>query len=109
MSRTYTPRRAAARWLEGAPEYVLDVLDNKGRTADRYTVLFGGSLLDDTLLKDRRVHCLTLSSNPSHPLGISQWGDFDAGRRPSRQRIRWLDLPEPVRQHIVSRATYDPL
>lgn len=106
MTRRYTPRRATSRWLEGAPEYILDVFDNGGATADRYTILFGGPLLDDTLLKTRAVHGLTLSSNPTAPLGgVSQWVEVAAAYRPAHHRIRWLDLPEHIRQHIARRAT----
>ena len=63
--RPYKPRRAGKRWLEEAPEYILDVFDNKGKTADRYTVLFGGSMLDPWLLKDRKVHYLGMNSYPT--------------------------------------------
>lgn len=106
--RPYKPRRASKRWLEEAPEYILDVFDNKGKTADRYTVLFGGSMLDPWLLKDREVHYLGLSSNPTSPLGVSMFGECDAAWRPSHWRIRWLDLPEHIRNHVIRRATYDP-
>lgn len=101
---TYRPRRARARWLESAPEFVLDCFDNKGKTADRYTILFGGSLLEPQLLKDRKVQYLGLSAYPSHPQGISMWGEIEASFRPAHQRIRWLDLPENVRKHIAARA-----
>ena len=102
---TYQPRRATKRGLEGAPEYILDVFDNKGRTADRYTILFGGSLLDPHLLKDRKVHMLELNDLPTHPCyGVSMWGDVEASYRPAHHRVRWLDLPENVREHIMRRA-----
>lgn len=101
----YQPRRATKRWLEGAPEYILDVFDNKGRTADRYTILFGGSLLDPHLLKDRKVHALFLNNLPEHPCyGVSMWGEIEASYRPAHRRVRWLDLPENVREHIMRRA-----
>lgn len=102
---TYRPRRAGKRWLEGAPEYVLDVFDNKGKTCDRYTVLFGGSLLEPTLLEHRKVFMLSMSDNPTHPQGFSQWGEVSTNWRPSHQRIRWLDLPEHIRGHVIARAT----
>ena len=43
--RPYRPRRATKRWLEGAPEYVLDCFDNRGKTVDRYTVCSAASLM----------------------------------------------------------------
>ena len=99
----YKPRRASARWLEGAPEYVLDVFDNKGKTIDRYTVLFGGSLLEPTLLEKRLVLCLDMSDAPNSQ--YSQWGEWPASHRPSHQRIRWNDLPQHIRGHVTARAT----
>lgn len=104
MNQSYRPRRAAKRWLEGAPEYVLDCFDNGGKTADRYTVYFGGSLLEPVLLKERKVFFLGMSLHPSHPQGISEWGEIGASFRPSQHRVRWLDLPEHVRQHVMNRA-----
>lgn len=72
----YKPRRANKRWLEEAPEYVLDVFDNKGKSADRYTVLFGGSLFDPRMLRERKVHYLGMSDDPTHPwFGVSMWGE----------------------------------
>ena len=107
--RPYKPRRAGKRWLEEAPEYILDVFDNRGKTADRYTVLFGGSMLEDLLLKNRKVYYLGMSSYPTHPwFGVSMWGECEALWRPSHQRIRWLDLPEHIRKHVIRRVEYDP-
>ncbi len=99
----YKPRHATKRWQEGAPEYVLDVFDNKGKTADRYTVLIGGSLWDETML--RNVHYLGMSDAPTHPQGVSMWGECPASYRPSHQRIKWLDLPENIRKHVIARCT----
>lgn len=101
---SYRPRRASKRWLEGAPEYVLDCFDNKGKTYDRYTVLFGGTLIDEEYAKFKVVSFLGMSNDPSHPLGFSQWGEVDSTWRPSRDRVRWLDLPENVRKHIIARV-----
>lgn len=112
MSKKYTPRRASKRWLDGAPEYVLDVLDNKGKTADRYTVLFCGSLLDtDGTYAGTIIFYLAMSDAPTHPQGFSQWGELSAYEaaqyryRDKHQRVRWLDLPEHIRKHVEARAT----
>lgn len=100
---TYRPRRATKRWLEGAPEYILDCFEDP-RIGD-YWVLFGGSLLDPHLLKDRKVHILALNNLPDHPCyGVSMWGEVEAWYRPAHHRRRWLDLPENVREHIMMRA-----
>ena len=97
----YRPRRASKRWLEDAPEYILDCF--KGDHT--YWVLFGGTLLDPHLLKDRKVHMLEVNDMATHPwYGVSMWGEVEAGYRPAHRRVRWLDLPENVRQHIVWRV-----
>jgi hypothetical protein len=102
---TPKPRRARARWLQGAPEYVLDVFDHGSAFADQYTVFFGGSLAGNT-----EVYYLALSDYPDHPQGVSMWGEMSSsdvvGYRASakRDRIRWLDLPENVRKHVVQRC-----
>jgi hypothetical protein len=101
--RAYKPKRANKRWQEGAPEYVLDCFDNKGQTADRYTVLLGGSQWDPKM--GRYVECLNMSDAPTHPQGVSMCGTFDAAVRPSHRRVRWLDLPEHIRQHVIDRVT----
>lgn len=116
----YTPRRAGLkRWLEGAPEYILDVLDNKGKSADRYTVLFTGALLSTRhgepvrTFSNTLVQYLGLSDAPSHPQGVSMWGEMAAHEaaayryRCSHDRVRWLDLPDHIRAHAICRATED--
>ena len=105
--RAYRPRRATKRWLEGAPEYVLDCFDNRGQTIDRYTVLFGGTLLVPALLEKREVFYLGMSDAPTWPQGFSMWGECPASYRPSHERVRWLDLPEHIRQHVIARAEED--
>lgn len=108
----YKPRRAGARWLVGAPDYVLDVWDNKGRTTDRYTVYFGGEFL----IQDATgtwVQYLAMSDAPTHPQGFSQWASCTAQERASfayrrpdgNRRIRWADLPAHIQQHVIQRAT----
>ena len=105
----YTPRRASQRWLKGAPDYVLDVLDNKGKTCDRYTVIFGKKFMNE-FQGTYYLQYLAMSGEPTHPQGFSQWGEFtrfecQAYRyRCKHQRIRWEDLPENVRQHVIDRA-----
>ena len=99
------PRRARSRWLVDAPEYVIDVFDNK-KTADRYSVFFGDAPADDG-----HVLYLGLGDTPDMPNGFSQWASMpkrtfsDFRYREGRHRIRWLDLPENVRAHVIRRAT----
>jgi hypothetical protein len=101
--KPYQPRRASAKWQEKAPEFVIDCFDNKGKTCDRYTVLIGGSHYSRDM--GRNVYFLGMSDAPTHPQGFSQWGECPATWRPARGRVRWLDLPEHIRKHVVARAT----
>jgi hypothetical protein len=90
--------------MEGAPEFILSCHDNGGKTADRYTVYFGGSMYSEQL--GRNVQYLGMSAYPTHPQGISQWGEAPAAfREASGKKVRWQDLPETIRQHVVARAT----
>ncbi|UUZ75484.1 hypothetical protein LP414_27600 [Polaromonas sp. P1(28)-13] len=105
-AKAYQPKRSSARWLEQAPEYILACYDNKGKTCDRYTVYFGGSLYDPEM--GRTVAYLGMSDAPTHPQGFSQWSDAPAYIRPhSSEKVRWLDLPEHIRSHVIARATTD--
>lgn len=109
---SYKPKHSSKRWLEGAPEYVIACYDNGGRTTDRYSVLFGGSLWDEDYARanaechrdPRLVQCLLMSGAPTHPQGVSIWADCLRGPHLGR-KVRWLDLPEHIRTHAVSRAT----
>ncbi len=121
MPRKYTPRRASKRWLEGAPDYILDVLDDK-KSGDRYTVLLHSDQITYHLQADRTpktgsgrldntfIQYLGLSEYPSHPMGVSTWGEMEAYQaaafryRCKHHRIRWMDLPENVRKHVIARA-----
>jgi hypothetical protein len=99
------PRRAGARWREGAPDFVADVLDNRGATVDRYTVIFAFPYANT----GGQVLYLGMSDAPTHPQGFSQWGEISqhaaaAHRyREGKRRIRWLDLPQHIRDHVIAR------
>ena len=75
------------------------ITTNKGKTIDRFTDYF----YDGT--------CLTLSSNPDSPQGVSQWSeyfgindsDFDTGRVGDEKMINWFELPVVVQAHIEKR------
>jgi hypothetical protein len=109
--RHYTPRRASKqRWLQGAPDYVLDVFDSKN-CGERYTVLFTGKLLiTDGTFAGTYVQGLGMSGAPSHPQGVSMWFELKAHEaaryryRERHHRIRWADLPEHIQKHAVARA-----
>lgn len=101
----YKPRRAGQRWLTSAPSYVLDCFDNRGQTADRYTVLMYWPELDGN------VAVLGMSSSPTNPQGVSMWSEYHGRElagyryREGHHRIAWSDLPKHIQQHIIVRAT----
>jgi hypothetical protein len=114
---SYTPRRARlSRWLQDAPDYILDCFDDKG-PGDRYTVFFGKDMMNtytDAAPWYANVEIAYLGMNdvPTHPShGISQWGSLNADQTAryryanGKKRVRWLDIPENVRSHVIARAT----
>lgn len=99
---TYTPRRMPKRFLDGAPEGLLDLFDDPG-FADRYTAIY------------REVHehprgdyliGRGMSANPFGPQGFGvsfEMAALDLGPyrdRVRRKRIAWADLPEQVQECI---------
>lgn len=102
----YQPKRSRKQWTEESPEYVLAVYDDGGNHIDRYTVLFGGSLWEPSM--GRNVQSLGMSGNPTSPQGVSMWGSTPSwNRKALGKHIKWLDLPENIRKHVISRATED--
>lgn len=106
--RKYTPRRAGKQWLKGAPAYILDCFDDKHET-DRYTVL----LVGDWMTTDG-----TFAGTWVAYLGMDEGGRGYSGElrayeaaqyryRNHHRRVRWMDLPQPVRQHVISRTEED--
>lgn len=98
--RLYRPRRAGKRWREGAPEYILDCFDHPKET-DRYTVMFwpeAGTRYDVSILY------LGIDSQPASCFGEMRAHDAVAYRfHNHHRRIRWSDLPEAVRRHVIAR------
>ena len=100
----YQPKRSRKQWTQDAPPYVLACYDNGGKTCDRYTVLFGAPIW--TPKYGRTVPFLGMSGAPTHPQGFSQWGEMPSDNRAAcGKHVRWLDLPEHIREHVISRAT----
>jgi hypothetical protein len=72
---------------------------SKKKVQDKYTVYF----YDGT--------CLSLSSNPDSPQGVSQWGqyfgvtdaDIETGSFNDEKVINWFDLPVIVQAHAEQR------
>lgn len=107
LRNSYTPRRAGARWLEGAPPHVLDLFyDAK---LDHWTVLYTGGLLHPQQGRDFSntvIFGRELSSWPSHPQGVGISFELKAHEavryryRSGHQRVTWASLPDKVQEFI---------
>lgn len=102
---TYKPRRATKRWLDAdCPAGVLAIFDNKGQTADRYTVfysaIYGG--------EGRKGYMWGrgMSEAPASPQGVGL--SFEL--RPhevvqyrmahSHRAAKWSSLPDAVKDCV---------
>lgn len=96
----YQPKRSAAHWLEGAPAPVLACYDSgPNRGADRYTVLYGVPLWDESYGRD--VPARAMSAAPFHPQGVGLFVQVPAHDRSSYgKKIRFADLPEDCRRCV---------
>lgn len=96
--KNYKPRKATARWREGAPDYVLDCFDHPAY-ADRYTVFF--DFVENTHGR-KWLHYLGIG------YGCSGSGDMETHqvasyrRANAHRRCRWLDIPEDIRNRICA-------
>jgi hypothetical protein len=79
-------------------EYLFRITDNGGETCDRYTVVFSDG------------DFLTLSGSPSHPQGVSLWGEQidlhglqEAVEDGAQVDLALGDLPPNVAAHVLSR------
>lgn len=95
----YQPKRSTKRWLDGAPKALLAVYDNGGKSADRYTALYGAPLWEPSM--GSTVPARFMSEHPSHPQGIGMYGEHPSHERACLgKKVRFLDLPAPVRRCI---------
>lgn len=85
------------------PSAVIGIWDNGGETCDRYTVA-----LDPKSYPERAgyVAMLGLSSDPTSPLGFSQFTTGQCGPHLGK-RISWAKLPEHIRAHVAARLKED--
>ncbi len=74
------------------------VYDNGGISIDRYTV----ALAEPDAITPGCHDCLSLSDNPDHPQGFSQWIVCPLGGHLG-QKIRFSDLPINVQAHVWKR------
>lgn len=100
----YRPRASSKRWLEGAPRGLLAVYDNGGKSADRYTALYGAPLWESSM--GNMLPARFMSEHPSHPQGIGIFGEHPAwDRAVLGRKVRFLDLPDDVRRCIICDCT----
>lgn len=105
--RTYKAKRSTARWLTGAPDFVLACFDHGDKFADRYTIIFGGDKQEgDGTFAGSWLHCLHIgaASYGSHPGGWSDMRAHEASRyryAMRNKKIAWADLPECIRGTVA--------
>lgn len=107
MRSNYRPKRSTQRWLAGAPKALLACYDSgPNRGADRYTALYGAPLWEPSM--GTMLPARFMSSNPSHPCGIGLFGEHSAYDRGALgKKVRFEDLPEPVRRCIERDCAED--
>jgi hypothetical protein len=106
MRKHRLPKRARARWLENAPAFICDCFDSRNE-GERYTVFFTGK--EWAAGREGWVAFLGMSDGPEHPQGVSLMGEMQLWefsqyrQRYARERVRWLDLPAHIREHVIAR------
>lgn len=100
----YQPKRSTQRWLAGAPPALLAVYDNGGKSADRYTALYGYPIW--TPSDGRNVPGRTMSIYPSHAQGIGLTCEVKAYDRACLGRkVTFESLPPDVKRCIIADCT----
>lgn len=74
---------------------IKSIWDNGGLTIDRYTIV--------TTVKSRQyLMMLGLSDNPTHPQGVSMWGEGIEGEHLGK-KIDFNDLPNNIQVHVLEK------
>lgn len=107
---SYSPRRQSKRWLDGnCPAEVLCIMDNKGKTFDRYTVFYVPSKAE----REERPHrgmfigYRAMSENPSSPNGFGIYEEMEAYKvaeyryRAKHEYATWSSLPKAVKETVL--------
>jgi len=77
---------------------IKSIWDNEGETLDRYTIV-----LDCYYNRQETMYeCLCLSSNPTHPLGFSQFAGCMEGEHLGK-KITFEELPKDIQEHVLQR------
>lgn len=108
---SYTPRRQSNRWLDGdCPKEVLAVMDNGGKTFDRYTVFYvpTKAMREEYPHRGMWIGFRGMSERPSSPNGFGIYEEMEAYKvaeyryRAKRDYATWSSLPKEV-QDVVRR------
>jgi hypothetical protein len=114
MKKQYVPKRATKRWLNGAPDYILDCFFHPN-FVDCYEVFFGKSesfhvKRDGTTASgpDQYHNTYINGISTSENGGVSGAFEMTAHEvamyryRNKHRKIAWQDLPDTTRQLIVN-------
>jgi len=100
--KQYTPRRAnKTRWLQSAPDYILDVFKHK----EGYEFLFTG----EKMLTSREVPRTYANTQIQGWYERESWFSLSAHEcaqyryRMGKKRVRWLDVPERLRITVIQK------
>ena len=106
---TYSPRRQSSRWLDGdCPAEVLAIMDNGGKSFDRYTVFYVPTKAEREANPHRGMNIIyrAMSEHPSSPNGFGISADMEAYKvaefryRFKHQYAKWSDLPKDVKATV---------
>lgn len=95
-----TIRRAGKQWREGAPEHIVDIFDEPN-FHDRYIII-----TTDRYDYEGQTYVSVLGT--SENMGYSGWQDMKSHEvvqyryRKGHRRIKWSDLPEPIRNYLIT-------
>ena len=81
---------------------IIQVFDNKGKTLDRYTIVFSNKGYNRLAQTGQYLYpCLSVSKK----LEVSQFGDCELGEDNEflGEKIKFTDLPEEVQKHVKER------
>lgn len=114
--RNYSPRRASKRWLNGAPDYILDCFYHP-QFADCYTVFFGKRFAFHRARDGSTAEgCGDYANTYLTGIGTSETGGVSGGfemeayevanyrYRNKHRRIRWQDMPKVTRRLVMNYA-----
>jgi len=72
---------------------MIKVFENKGKYADKYTVMIEGSIY-------------AMSEHPSSPQGVNMYcGEISNGYKANGKEVEIKDIPEEVKQAILERIS----